>query len=572
MRALTIAAALLTVSVLTACADEIPAHVGQTPTVNVSVGEYETITELVFTATSAIPVYHRPSADISPYSMREAGSLVSALNWTKTENGQLWLYLGHRHGSQYWIRVGDTDLSVEAVHALPQMTPAPQTTQVVGSDGAMMVVEVLGVSESGEDIAVLLPGASDALWLAGAALWRPNRPLTMGIYHGPIAGRWLNWREAATPPIWAEVRLGSRGLALLPGGGEYPFWLSRARFPIFGRSLDADWIAIRFDAFAPPIAWVPVSTIQNEIDIDAMPIFLSTGLQVIDLDDSGRIVGSVIVDSPDSWEWRTESELLIGEYGEDESSIELWNPSTGETRLLGVPFVGDVSPDGKWAVRREWNSVDNTIADVILVSLDGGEELRFPEAHRTIPRDWWGSVQKWSPDSQWYLSVYYADEPRTFALGVDGRRVEIVMSRWAEEWPQLVGVDELHFLDGSGLEIDAPWPADILDNLPQHWSPGHDLGDGWFDPKWSPNGKWLLARRDIENDDPTNSFTDEGYAALPSVIWNGWGYNEIGVFDRELNLIHSFRGEGFQCGSSRHRADWSPEGYRIVIGRGYLSC
>ena len=584
---LLVATILFCLIALAACAaDEVPSYaelqVVEAPANGAEQPEArpQRVGVLRFLVATELPVYYRPALDLAPFSSFEAGTFLQAIGWTETDNGEIWVYLGYVNSEQRWVRAVDAPLSPTEVMSLPPLElPELPTAAIRGADRDAPRVEILGASEDGRDVAVRARGSEVVLWMSSSDsssdLWR--WPEAFGVYQGPVWGRWIAGSRHSPPPIWAEVRLHDRGLAVWPGGTELPVNLAATQHPILGRSLDGEWIALRFDAFAPPIAWVPTASVRNELDLESMPVFLSTGMQLFDIDESGQIVGSNIVETPGSWEWRNESELTIGNHVGDDWSMELWDTLTDQRRPMAPGYIGDISPDGRYAVHREWprrlshDAGHEAVADVVLIPLDGGEPVTFESVYRYPPTDYFPRLRRWSPDSRWYLSVRFdLDEPtRVFALGVDGRRVEILnQNGLTYEWPDLIGVDGLRYLNEAGEPIDAPWTSDMLDELPQHWSPGPRLGDGWTDVEWSANGRYLLARRNVE----TGEFTERGYAALPSVIWRDWGYHEIGVFDSAGTLLQAFRGQGFQCGSSRPEAKWSPTGNRIAIANGHVSC
>lgn len=529
---------------------------------------------LILRLTDETDVYPYPADDLHRPDSIGGGALLLADGWLALEDGRVWLRLDMNGDRVGWIRLVDSPLTLTEAQSLPQLDAPPLPTLWVRSTHPEPTeVRVLGGSEDGRFLAVRLVGRETVVWLARSELGSNADFDGLPTYAGPVAGAWTP--RAFAPPAVAALVSGWRAqLSAWPNGPRIPFRLLSGEYPTLGRSLDSQWIAVRLEGLDPPIGWVPGEAVDLNVDVEELPMFLSAGLEIIELDGEGRARSSMLTAPPDLWEWRTDDELLIRTRSDEQWLSETWNPWSGTRQLVAGISVGDVSPDGRYAAHSEWvSSLEDRGGDVVLIPLDGGDWVRFDNVFKAIPRDGGWPDTYWSPDSQWRLTVLYSYDSetptRSFALGIDGRRIEIIGPNWTETWQDIVARDsELTFLDEEGRQIEAPWSADRLRALAPHWKPLPSLGDGWWDAKWSPDGRLVLATRIHES----GEFSEDGLATLPGNLWPGWGYVEIGVFNPDGQLKQVFRGYGWQCGSTRPRASWSPNGERIAIGPGWVGC
>ena len=529
---------------------------------------------LIMRMAEEVQVFPYPADGLHQPHRFGAAALLLADGWLDAEDGRVWLRLDMNGERVGWIRLADSPLTLEEARALPRLE-APQypTAWVPSTELEPTEVNVLGWSEDGHYLAVCFVGSETVVWLARAAVSPGFVPESRPIYTGPVAGVWAP-RTNAPAALAAQVNGWRAQVSAWPNGPRIPFRLFGGDFPLLGRSLNGQWIAVRLDGLDPPIGWVSADAVSLTMDVEQLPIFLSAGLEFIELDENGRAISSMLAEPPDSWEWRTEGDLLINTHIDGQSTAEVWNPWTGDLRPVASLRVGDVSPDGRYAAHIEWAlSSESAGGDVALVPLDGGDWVRFEDVSRPIPRDGGWPDTYWSPDSQWRLTVlfsYDAETPtRTFALGIDGRRVEVVGPRWVERWQDIVELgNDVIYLDEDGQEIEVPWSQDRLKGIALHWKPLPHLDNSWRGAKWSPDGRLVLATRIVES----SEFTEQGLATLPGNLWPGWGYVEIGVFNADGQLMQVFRGHGWQCGSTRPRASWSPGGDWIAIGPGWVGC
>jgi len=329
------------------------------------------------------------------------------------------------------------------------------------------------------------------------------------------------------------------------------------------------------------VVWVRSGLLAEDLDLNSLPIFLSTGVEVVMLDQEGRALSSQFAPDPMSYrEWRNEREILLR--GGDDGTW-LWDLESGALRKFTDLNVANVSPDGRFAVARtraepngesDWRDP----FDVALVSLEDGSVATFSGAFSPWGTDAPGFQQFWSADSRWLLSTLYrnADEAgrtRHFALSVDGELVEIIPpeGEWMTHWPMLRQLEqsgrETVYRNAEGVQIARPWSDEVFE--PDESTPltYPSLPEGWSPEAWSRDGMLLIAAR-LRWTEPVD---EQGLAALPA-YGERWGIREIGIFDRKGRLVQLFRGYGLECGFQRSEASWSPDGKRVLFEPRWMSC
>ena len=525
-----------------------------------------------------LDVYEWPLADIVPVTRLGSGSVVRADGWIQSPDSPVWIRLNLVGEAIGWVKLGDTSLTTDDLRTLRRV-PAPRLPIVPVSfgQGRDLQVRLLGrlADNQVERVVILLPGGVTPLWTYRSTLDQYSTLPTLPTYTGEVSGYWMPHAVSSPPPRVVRVSRWGASLAAWPGGPYLRYVLRGGTYPLLGRSFDHQWIAVRLERIDPAIGWIAADAAENELETESLPIVLSTGLEIFEFDELGHLTGSMLIQAPNTWEWHTDEEFLVSRYIDGERFGEAWNPWTDERRPVSDMLFGDVSPDGRYVADVEWMDLsDDRGYDIALIHLNSGEQVRFENVSRPIPTDCCWPSTRWSPDSRWYLTVLFSRDPavstRVFALGIDGRRVEIVTDiRWADRWQVVADLgDDTIYLDEDGNEIEAPWTGVALKALAPTWKRVPRLDSGWQGAKWSPEGRLILATRIVKSDE----FTENGLAALPAKLGDGWGFLEIGVFDASGNLTQSFRGYGWHCWSMRSEASWSPSGSRLAVGPGYFHC
>ncbi len=534
--------------------------------------------------TDELDVYQWIGDDWLPFRSFGPRTLLLADGWVEQGNGVIWLHLDLNGELDGWARLEEAPLSREEALSLPILErPSLPRTVLYGPDDSRIDVTLLGTSPDSASVAMRFVGSDTAVWVDRQDLRDWQGLSWLPVYTGEVTGRWTPWRLTDAAQIEVQVYSWSSRPAAWPGGPESAWNLQTGKHPVLGRSLDSQWLALRVDALEPPVVWVSVACRELDFNPSQLPIFLSIGLEVVEIGEDGRAVSSRFAPNlPSYWVWRTETELLLN--GRDIGSW-LWTLESGEPRKLSDRALSNISPDGTYAVEIfradedapiNWNEPRN----VALVSLDDGSEVVFESVHKPWGTDAPGFQQFWSADSRWLLSTVarYGDEEestRWFALSVDGATVEIVPPEGsgAGHWLDLQRVEQtggaLRYFNAEGEEIERPWSDDVFAADPPAPREFPELPDGWRSRAWSPDGRWLLATRYQES----NEFDRYGLAAL---TWHGrrsWGTNELGIFDQHGALLQVFRGFGaLDCGQRTSTAMWSPDGLHIVFGPRRTGC
>ena len=524
-----------------------------------------------------LDVYQFIGGDWLPSHTYGPRTLLLADGWTRDERGVVWLHLDLNGDLNGWARQGQSPLSEAEALSLPELSePTLPTTMFTAPKGDEFSVTLLGKTADGAGHVVQFAGSEAALridrWLIDDSYrfdWLP-------IYSGTVAGRWEPWRGDLTGDLTAQVYSYGANVAAWPGGPPLAWRLRSDRYPVLGRSLDGEWLALRVDVLDPPVVWLEIGPRELDFDPAELPIFLSLGLELIELDADRRAVASKFApEQPSYWEWRSERELLLSER---DAGTSLWDVERDETRKVSERLLANVSPNGVFAVdvfhpdpsvEEWWREPSNTA----LVSLEDGNEMIFEAVHKPWGTDAPGFQQYWSADSTWLLSTVfrYGDEDeatRLFALSTFGERVEVVppAGEWASHWNDLRRIEAaggtVRYLNADGEEIARPWSDAAYPPGRESAEPPPELPDGWWGRDRSPDGRWILAVRSRLS----NEFDESGLAALPWTGRRAWGIYEVGVLDRDGNLLQVFRGFGLECGLRTSTAQWSPDGTRILFG------
>ncbi|MCY3569254.1 MAG: hypothetical protein OXH38_11535 [Chloroflexi bacterium] len=600
-----LATALLVMSCLVACSDDAiptaaPPSIGQAepPVEKREAPEAEAEPEqssqpapqpasspvLIFRLTDDLHIYPWPGERWQPFVRHRPNTLLLADGRTRSEDGDLWLRLDMNGNVVGWVRQDETPLDAEEIRSLPWV-PAGElpTAQIAAPGGDSVTVTVLGKAADGAGLVVQFAGSEAALWIDRWLIDDNYRFDWLPIYTGTVAGRWEPWRGDQTGDLSVQVYSYGADVAPWPGGPPLAWRLRSDRYPVLGRSFDGQWLALRVETLDPPVAWFRFGARELDFDPADLPIFLSLGIELVTLDADGRAVASMFFPEQLShWEWRGERELLLSER---DSGTWLWNVERNESRKVSERRLANVSPDGAFAVDvfHPDPSVDEWWRDprhTAVVSLNDGSEVIFEAVHKPWGSHGVGFQQFWSADSQWLLSTVsrHGDEmepTRHFGLSISGELVEIVAPEGesASHWSRLQTIEQaggtVRYFNVNGDEIDRPWTDAAYPPAWEEAEPPPDLPDGWWRQSWSPDGRWILVARSRL----ANEFDESGLAALPWTGRRAWGVYEIGLFDREGNLLQVFRGfGGLDCGLLTSTATWSPDGSRILFGPRSSSC
>ncbi len=542
--------------------------------------------KLIIRLSDKLAVYHWIGDDWLPLHTFGPRALLLVDGWAAQDNGVIWLHLDLNGDLDGWARLNESPLRPEEAQPLPELAqPTLPTVQLTDADGNPHTISLLGRSTDDLSIAVRFGDDDAVMWVDRWEIENERNLPRLPVYTGVIVGRWEPWLRHEGERLKIEVYPWDYTLATWPNGPQLPWRLPTDMYPVLGRSLDAQWLALRVSALDPPVVWLPIGRRQLDFNPADLPIFLSAGLELVTLDSDGRAISSIFASQAwRNWEWRNDQELLLHGSGD---GTWLWDVERNETRKLSDRWLSNVSPDGAFAVRHfqtETAAPDGQRAPshIALVSLDDGREVIFESVFKPWITEEPGFQQYWSADSQWLLSTvaqYYNEEQRTqyFALSRRGALVEIVPpeGKRARHWNALREIEttggRLRYLNADGEEIERPWSDEVFDPIAVPSFDGWELADDWspsWSAGWSPDGRLLIGRRA----QLAWEFDEDGLAALPWPNRRSWGVDEIGVFNRNGELLQVFRGFGLDCHQWTSTVSWSPNGSRLLFGPRWTGC
>ena len=544
MRALTIAAALLTVSTLTACADEIPAHV--------PLPEPEPIQEVEVVlepTTQEPPSDHESESEPDP---QQAQPLPLA---------------------DIYVNSGEV-----------------QTVQLLGRlpDDGLMVKRVAVRGNPGDEVR----------WIDEYLLPEGIGNSELPMYDGPVAGEWTEAqysKKRVMVPVFRPLRPHIR-----PQAPALPYLLIFGWYGVLGRSLDAQWLAIHYEHLYPPVIWIPFEDLPPLPPPSDIPIFLNNGLEIFALNERGEATSSIILDQPRDWEWLAANKLLV--YREREGTSIL-NAGTGHEQRISSQQIRFPSPDNRYVVA--WSPSESTRAgvedwsegvllDVEIMRLDDGETLQFTAVHRRGPAFSKVGLRsplihvEWSVDSTWLLSPIYGPNDgspyfgltpwivRLFALSVHGELVEIILPEptpWAaSDWPTLYALEqqgELSYVDADGSSIDRPWSmAMFAASAAAREQQGERL-NGWVIDPW-PDDERLRQegelRVGIRWPNAISSASDRYASHL-----DGRSF-ELAILSLDGEVRQLFRSFGSYCHEERNRGLLSRDSRWFAVDTEQVRC
>ena len=204
------------------------------------------------------------------------------------------------------------------------------------------------------------------------------------------------------------------------------------RYPILGRSVDSQWIALRLELLNPGYAWTPLDRLSLNLGVAELPIIVATGMEVLSVDPGGGLGATYAATTQfQRWQWRSDNTIV----GSNDQGLWHWNPLSGDLRRFAEPQWVQFSPDGRYAASGFGGDfgAGDWLRDVIITPVDGAKPIVFEAAnqYRFTHHDSDPSLL-WSPNSQYLLSTLYDEAWSGYViLGVDGSRVELETSGWA---------------------------------------------------------------------------------------------------------------------------------------------
>lgn len=553
------------------------------------VPEAESNPYLLLRLTEKLSIYHRPRDDILPFVDFRERTLLLGDGWTQLDSGELWLHLDLNGDLDGWVRLADTPLTLDDAMTLPMRDPnlLPMGDLIV--PGAEPIrVRLLGMSEDGRQIAILLPNNEYALWADANDLDINRGSGSLSVYTGTVWGVW--YPPSDQTRVTAEISTGSPAIFLRPGKREsgyhtYGDYQDPHTYGVLGRSLDGEWLAIVLNDLQPPVGWVRLSEVELNVDPESLPYMLSGDTEVIATPTRGARSREVRrTDKLWRWQWRDDGSI-VGQLDD----LVRWNPLEDAEPIAFAPSQWVVfSPDGRYAAsgtRPDYESGDLS-RDITITPVDGGEPITFPDAGAYYfthhPAD---PSLSWSPDSRRLLSLYLPGEGHGeygfFLLGVDGSRSELVplsfhqSSSWLSDDTVLIGQDDRYLVyaaDGTLLrELTAPtslrrFPSEMLAlsyaGRPLGWK-RVDLHSGEIAQLPAPlnGGDWKLASQHLRFA-LFHRFNDaEGILSLASYDALQHEVTQLPT----LNVGREWRGLS---------VSWSDDGSRLALlpygGQGYI--
>ena len=300
------------------------------------------------------------------------------------------------------------------------------------------------------------------------------------------------------PRVWAEL---PHLQALMhdrpygPAGSEYLQGGPGRRYPVLGRSIDGEWIALRPDRLEnrwnQQYGWLPRDSVRLNVDAASLPIVASSDLEVISVDADG-VFGrqyAVVEGAPDV-RWRGDNALV----GAGDGLWE-WRPFAETPRVIDDRRWDQLSPDGRWVLGDDGVFGNPDVSDLRIMSTDGHEEVSFSalDFHCVFRL---AECSYWSPNSE-YLRIWSAGRPAEDAnfihvLGIDGSHTEPPIGervRWLTDSTLLVGDETaMRVLSPAGA-VEREVDTSTLDVDCGISSKSSSL---WAGPARDPNQPWHL--------------------------------------------------------------------------------
>ena len=266
---------------------------------------------------------------------------------------------------------------------------------VVGRFARGDVVTAFGAT-SGPDpwLSVRLPGGGRG-WL---------RLADAGDLSLPVSG--LS-RAAApailtAPPNGAGVRMRA-----WPNGVEAGWlWQGDRALAVMGRSLDDEWIAVRF---YDEVQWVPAAEFEllaDSVSVADLPIFISRETTLAPVEPGADLQPAVLPRAAD-WAWTADGQIV----GVGERAIWRYDPQSGALEMHPrPPGAATIAPDGEHVAVaecvdawRECGKPHEGPFDIVIVPSDGRGWMRVRDIHHSLVGWKFGTpyrIGEWSPDGR----------------------------------------------------------------------------------------------------------------------------------------------------------------------------
>ena len=285
--------------------------------------------------------------------------------------------------------------------------------------------------------------------------------------------------------------------------------------PVFGRSYDTEWVALRLNAVQPSLIWVKAGDIllrPGKVRLADLPIFVVHPVELFRFDTAATIVGHQTWETRlFHWQWREDGAIVAGTYG----NAVLWNP-TDQTRrrikdaFASMPFLrspgwAQVSPDGRFIATgaQEPPTEDGYgRSHVSITSVNSLSTVRFAGTGGFVLHRNHDSIRDprliWSPDGTALLNwpgYFPSKDHGAMVLHLDGSSVRLPETvRWLPDSTLLDARGRIYRTDGSlerhvsldGLDIDFDYRGEPTTHLVSTT----DMLMLAHEPK--PSGRWVL--------------------------------------------------------------------------------
>ena len=558
---------------------------------------------VVFRLTDNLDIYQWPGNDWQPFLSHRAGTLLLANGRARPENGELWLRLDMNNNVEGWVRERETPLSLDEARMLPWvLAPEFPTAELDVPGGETITVSLLGQSADEQQLAVLLPGSDQPLWVSTSDLSLDRNWYWLPVYEGFVFGEWRPTRDQPLVVVeahyWAEIYArpngdpsGFRIFQVNQNWGNMP----PKQYAVLGRSLDEAWLAIRMDDFVPPVGWIQLDSVNLNVDPTTLPYMLNGETELLPITNVPITNESIAneVQTGDGqvptalrlyhWQWRADG-VLIG----SNDGLWRWDPAVDAEPVQFAPPQWVVfSPDGRFAASGtppDYESGDLT-RDITITEVDSGESVTFVDAgaayfthHDADPS------LIWSPDSQfllvWYNSYDENDWSGANVLSLDGTvtRFDSALTgsfrRWLSGNSLLMQTADGYAVYSANGELLRE-PTNLPDSYTYvdqtrslHWDPSEP---GWTITDWTTSESTSLPAplnqpkwRDSGSHGPV--FRIDGHLVHFATVSDGVASTV--VYDAERHFIVEFADVSVSMDDTDYLVrsyQWSADGQRVAV-------
>ena len=270
-------------------------------------------------------------------------------------------------------------------------------------------------------------------------------------------------------PILADGPYWGVDIHAWPNGPSTGYGLLNGPWPVAGRSVDGEWVAVQARGLTPLVVWLRSELLElSDPNLRAadLPVFVGRETVLLPLGKPAEQTerAARTLRPARGWVWSPEG--VVRAWGDGE--VWTYDPDARDLELEeAVAANGLASPDGRWLAITDCldgeRSCRNAFglqyftptADLVLVSLSGAEPVVFFDVFGRIGTQregeimhGWGWPGRWSPDSQMLLVPSFhrgEGEPNASwsganwtALTVDGGEHRVSIS-WLEPLPNKHG-------------------------------------------------------------------------------------------------------------------------------------